>query len=455
MDLFSATTKVTAQGVPLAERMRPRFLADYVGQESILGPGKILRLIVERFQRGDSQDLLPSMIFWGPPGSGKTTLAQIIAQSVGAHFDIFSAVSSGVKEARAIIEAARERKEYHQRNTVLFVDEIHRFNKSQQDAFLPAVEAGIISLIGATTENPSFELNSALLSRSRVFILKAIDPADLEKLILRASLDKDRGLGRMNLEISPEALKILANMAGGDARSALNALELAAMAAERDAATGRKVISESLAFEALQRTSILYDATGEEHYNIISAFHKSLRGSDPQAALYYLARMLEGGEDPFFIARRLIRAASEDVGLADPQALVQAIAAKETVELLGVPECDNALAQATVYIATAPKSNEIYKAIAAARAEVKLSGPQPVPLHFRNAVTDLMKRENYGKGYQYDHDFPDKVAPQERLPEKLRGKVFYAPGNLGFEKEIAKRLEWYEKIRRSLAGDSP
>ncbi len=456
MDLFesSAQRHHSLTGVPLAERMRPEHLEDYVGQEGILGPGKILRRLIDNFKNNSSQQLLPSMIFWGPPGTGKTTLAQIIAKSVGAHFDIFSAVSSGVKDARAIIEAARDRKKFNNGNTVLFVDEIHRFNKSQQDAFLPAVEAGIISLIGATTENPSFELNSALISRSRVFILKALDQGDIEKLLRRALVDKSRGLGKMQVDIDDEALRALCNLAGGDARTALNALELAALSADLDPASGRKRITRELAEEALQRNSILYDASGEEHYNIISAFHKSLRASDPQASLYYLARMIQGGEDPFFIARRLIRAASEDVGLADPQALVQALAAKDTVELLGYPECDIALAQAVIYVATAPKSNAVYNAMNAAKAEVQESGPLPVPLHFRNAVTSLMKNEGYGKGYRYDHDFPDHVAPQERMPDKLRGKIFYTPGNYSFEKEVAKRMEWFETVRKKLESDS-
>jgi putative ATPase len=364
---------------------------------------------------------------------------------------MFSAVNSGVKEAREAINAARERLSFEQRRTVLFVDEIHRFNRAQQDAFLPAVEDGTLALLGATTENPSFEVNSALLSRCRVFILKPLSVTDIAGLLDRAVADTDRGLGGRNLILPPEARDVLANLSGGDARSSLNALELAALVAPENE-KGERIISVELAQEALQRNTILYDQSGEEHYNLISAMHKSIRHSDPDAALYYLARMIVGGEDPMFIARRLVRTASEDIGLADPQAVLQALAAKQAVEFIGYPECDTALAQATIYLAVAPKSNAIYTAIGAAKEEVERTGPLPVPLHLRNAPTQLMKALDYGKGYQYDHNFPDKISPQEAMPQELLGKSFYTPGTLGFEKDITKRLEYFAGIKRKLRG---
>jgi putative ATPase len=336
---------------------------------------------------------------------------------------------------------------------VLFVDEIHRFNRAQQDAFLPAVEDGTLSLLGATTENPSFEVNSALLSRCRVFVLKHLQPEDISALIDRALSDTDRGLGSQQIVLDPAAREALSNLCGGDARSALNGLELAALAAPKNEA-GHPAINVELAREALQRNTILYDQSGEEHYNLISAMHKSIRHSDPDAALYYLARMIAGGEDPMFIARRLVRAASEDIGLADPQAVIQALAAKQAVEFIGYPECDTALAQATVYLAVAPKSNAIYTAIGAAKAEVDRSGPVPVPLHLRNAPTPLMKGLDYGKGYQYDHDWPDKISPQEAMPEGLTDKTFYQPTDQGLEKRIAERLEQFKKIREKLRKES-
>jgi len=462
-ELFvSAAQSVRERGAPLAERMRPRTLEEYVGQREILGPGKILRRLVEQEQAararnaaaGESSALpkpLPSLILWGPPGTGKTTLANLIANAADAYFAMFSAVQSGVKEAREVIQAARERLSFERRRTVLFVDEIHRFNKTQQDAFLPAIEEGAISLLGATTENPSFELNNALLSRARVFVLRHLEPAEIAGLLDRALADSARGLGGENVALEPAARDALAQLCGGDARSALNGLELAALVAAPDE-TGRRTITETLAREALQRNTILYDQSGEEHYNLISAFHKSIRHSDPDAALYYLARMIEGGEDPLFIARRLVRTATEDIGLADPQAAVQAQLAKEAVEFVGYPECDTALAQAAIYLACAPKSNAVYMAMKAAREEVKRSGPLPVPLHLRNAPTGLMKALGYGKGYQYDHDYDHKIAPMEALPEDLQGRHFYAPGTLGFEKDIQKRLEYFAKVRAQLRG---
>ncbi len=454
---FAAAQNVRQQGAPLAERLRPRTLEEYVGQHDILGPGKILRRIFEAEQKDKASGTaptkpLPSLIFWGPPGTGKTTLAFLIAKAANAHFEMFSAVNSGVKEAREAINAARERLSFEQRRTVLFVDEIHRFNRSQQDAFLPAVEDGTLSLLGATTENPSFEVNGALLSRCRVFILKPLTTEHIGQLLDRAVADTDRGLGGRNLILPQNARDVLANLSGGDARSALNALELAALVAPENE-KGERVISIELAQEALQRNTILYDQSGEEHYNLISALHKSIRHSDPDAALYYLARMIVGGEDPMFIARRLVRTASEDIGLADPQAVIQALAAKQAVEFIGYPECDTALAQATVYLAVAPKSNAMYTAIGAAKEEVEASGPLPVPLHLRNAPTSLMKALDYGKGYQYDHNFPDKISPQEAMPKELEGKTFYTPGPFGFEKDIAKRLEYFAGIKRKLRGE--
>jgi len=463
-DLFVAAAQTLKnQGAPLAERMRPKTLDEYVGQQDIIGPGKILRRIFEEEQRSraageTARKPLPSILLWGPPGTGKTTLAFLLAKAANAQFEMFSAVNSGVKEAREAIIKARERLSFEQRRTVLFVDEIHRFNKAQQDAFLPAVEDGTLALLGATTENPSFEVNSALLSRCRVFVLKHLLAADIGALIDRAMNDAQRGLGGRGLVIDADARDELIRLSGGDARSALNALELAAMVAV-PGAKNEKRIDAALVREALQRHTILYDQSGEEHYNLISALHKSIRHSDPDAALYYLARMIAGGEDPMFIARRLVRTASEDIGLADPQAVIQALAAKQAVEFIGYPECDTALAQATVYLAVAPKSNGIYMAIKGAKAEVEQSGPLPVPLHLRNAPTQLMKAMDYGKGYQYDHDWPHKLSPQEAMPEALEGRKFYEPGTLGFEKDVVKRLEYFarvrEQMRAQVRGDAP
>jgi len=459
----AAAEAVRKQGAPLADRMRPRTLDEVVGQSEILGPGKILRRLFDEAQRRTGTDPnsgtdalprpLPSLILWGPPGTGKTTLAFLLARAADAHFEMFSAVTSGVKEAREAIAAGRERLTFERRRSILFVDEIHRFNRAQQDAFLPAVESGTLSLLGATTENPSFEVNSALLSRCRVFVLKQLAPQEIELILDRALSDAERGVGGRGVVLLPEARAALGNLAGGDARSALNALELASLTAPANE-RGQRIIGAELAREALQRNTILYDQSGEEHYNLISALHKSIRHSDPDAALYYLARMVAGGEDPLFIARRLVRAASEDIGLADPQAVVQALAAKQAVEFIGYPECDTALAQATVYLACAPKSNAIYMAAKAARAEVDATGPVPVPLHFRNAPTALMKALDYGEGYQYDHDWPEKISPQEALPEELRERKFYHPGTLGFEKEIVKRLEYFERIKQKLRQEA-
>ncbi|MBE7462598.1 MAG: replication-associated recombination protein A [Planctomycetes bacterium] len=461
-ELFAAAARDVKQaGAPLADRMRPRTLDEYLGQSQILGPGKILRRMLDQEaahaaapQKSAPRRSLPSLLLWGPPGTGKTTLANLIAKAADAQFVMFSAVSSGVKEARETIETARQRMMFEQRRTILFVDEIHRFNKAQQDAFLPAVEDGTIALLGATTENPSFEVNGALLSRCRVFVLQPLTAAELGQLIDRALADAERGLGAEKIELEPAARKALSEMAGGDARSLLNALELAVRVAPASS-DGVKRVDAELAKEALQRNTILYDQSGEEHYNLISALHKAVRNSDPDAALYYLARMIEGGEDPHFIARRLMRIATEDIGLADPQAALQAQAAKDAAGFIGYPECDTALAQAAVYLACAPKSDAIYHAIKAARAEVKQSGPIPVPLHLRNAPTGLMKALGYGTGYQYDHDWPVHIGPMDSMPEELKGKKFYEPGTLGFEKDLQKRLEFFAKVRAKLRGEEP
>lgn len=423
---------------PLADRMRPRTLDEFMGQEHLVGPGRIIRAAIE-------SDNIPSMILWGPPGCGKTTLAQVIAQVTRRVFVTFSAVLQGVKEVRAIVEEARVRLGQGSGGTILFVDEIHRFNKSQQDAFLPHVESGIITLIGATTENPSFEVNGALLSRCRTCVLRALTDDDIARILDTALADADRGLGKENIILEPEARSLIANFANGDARSALNALELAAAGAAQ-ADGGARIVTPALVRETISRR-VSYDNKGEEHYNLISALHKSLRGSDPQAAVYWLARMLEGGADPLYVARRLVRFASEDVGLADPNALVQAIAARDAAHFLGMPECNVSLTQAVVYLATAPKSNRLETAYLAARADVENTRNEPVPLHIRNAPTRLMKDLGYGSGYVYDHDAPDSFSGQSHLPQSLEGRVYYEPGPYGFEKDIKRRLEYWDDLR--------
>lgn len=424
----------TDMNAPLAERMRPHNLSDVVGQEHLLGEGKLLRQLIE-------QDSLTSLIFWGPPGTGKTTLAQVIAHSTKSRFVFFSAVLQGVKDVREIVRQAREERAYHSRRTVLFVDEIHRFNKAQQDAFLPYVERGDILLIGATTENPSFEVNSALLSRSRVLVLEPLTESDIAKLVERA-MQHPTGLGGRRLSIEQEARDFLCRQAHGDARVALNTLELAAT-------TAHDKIDLELVQSALQKKAIPYDKGGEEHYNVISAFIKSVRGSDPDAALYWLARMVEAGEDPMFIARRLVILASEDIGNADPRGLQIAVACQQAVHLIGMPEGRIILAQAAVYLATAPKSNASYAGIKAAQAEVKASGALPVPLHLRNAPTKLMKEIGYGEKYQYAHDFPDAVVNQTHLPDSIKGKNFFNPSNSGFEKNIRERMAWWDSVKKS------
>ncbi|NWF91898.1 MAG: replication-associated recombination protein A [Syntrophaceae bacterium] len=440
-DLFEKKGKeLLEREAPLADRMRPRTLEEFVGQEHLLGPGKVLRQAIET-------DHLPSMILWGPPGSGKTTLAMIVASTTGAQFIAFSAVLSGVKEIKEVIKEANDEWRYRKRRTVLFVDEIHRFNKAQQDAFLPHVEKGTIILIGATTENPSFEVISPLLSRTKVFTLHALTEEEIEVILKRGLTDKERGLGKYPAVIEPEVIKGICRLANGDARIGLNTLEMLVLTTSPNTKGLRHIRMEDLK-EVLQRKAFLYDKSGEEHYNLISAFHKSLRGSDPDAALYWLGRMLEAGEDPLYIARRMIRFASEDVGNADPQALQIAVSAMEAFHFIGLPEGDLALAQAALYLATAPKSNSIYTAYQRVQRDVRELENLPVPLHIRNAPTSLMEDLGYGKGYKYPHDYPDHFVEEEYLPENLKGRIYYDPSDQGFEKEIKKRLEGWRGRKR-------
>jgi putative ATPase len=431
---------------PLADRMRPRTLDEVVGQEHLLGPGRVLRSAIERGE-------LHSMILWGPPGTGKTTLAFLMAHKTGAPFVAFSAVLSGVKEIRAVIAEADVGRRRHGRATVLFVDEIHRFNRAQQDAFLPHVENGAIVLVGATTENPSFEVNSALLSRCRVYVLHGLGEDDLVEILRRALADGERGLAGRRALVDDEALRRISALANGDARSALNILELAVGLAPVEG--GRPRVTEAAIVEAAQRKSLLYDKSGEEHYNLISALHKSLRDSDPDAALYWMTRMLESGEEPLYVARRLVRFASEDVGNADPMALTLTLAAKEAYDFLGSPEGELALAQATLYLAMAPKSNAVYAAFNEARRDVAERPTEPVPLVIRNAPTGLMRDLGYGTGYQYAHDAPDARVDQEHLPDALRGRQYYRPTDRGLEAEVARRLADWRRWRaeQKAAGD--
>lgn len=440
MDLFSQSEKEIEEAArPLAERMRPKTLGAFVGQTHLLGKEGLLRTAIE-------EDRLFSVIFWGPPGSGKTTLAHIMASETKSHFETFSAVLSGVKEIRAVIDEARVQRHYHKKKTVLFVDEIHRFNKAQQDAFLPHVESGLITLIGATTENPSFEVISPLLSRARVMVLQPFSDEELSLILRRAISDKERGLGALSLEIEPNALEHIIRTADGDARAVLNNLEAAgSLVGKGD--VGERKITRAVAEAALQRKALQYDKHGDEHYNLISAFHKSLRGSDPDAALYWLGRMLTAGEDPLYIARRLVRFASEDIGNADPRALSVAVSAMQAFQFVGLPEGDLSLAQAAVYLATAPKSNALYAGYGKVKQTISLTGTLPVPLHIRNAPTRLMSDLGYGKDYKYAHDFADAYVPQEYLPEKLRGQIYYQPRDRGYEKIIKQRVMKWRKLK--------
>jgi putative ATPase len=442
-DLFAAEAeRVRQRQAPLAERMRPRSLAEFVGHTHLVGPGRLVREMI------DSQRL-HSLVLWGPPGSGKTTLALLIARSTQAHFLHFSAVLSGVRELREVVEEAENQLKFHGRRTILFVDEIHRFNKAQQDAFLPYVEDGTVVLIGATTENPSFEVIAPLLSRTSVLVLEPLTVEAIRQLLERALIDGERGLGHLGLQIEPVALDFLADYARGDARLGLNALEAAA-----DLATSKRLttIDVHLAEEAAQHRALLYDKAGEEHYNVISAFIKSLRDSDADAAVYWMMRMIEAGEDPLFIARRMIILAAEDIGNADPRALQVAVAAKDAVHFVGLPEGRIPLAQAATYLASAPKSNAAFKAMVAAGEDVKRYGALPVPLHLRNAPTPLMKALGYGRGYQYAHDFEGHVVDQQHLPDQLKDRQYYQPSDSGEEQEIKRRQE---NRRRAVAKATP
>ena len=426
-------------GAPLAERMRPRSLDELMGQEHLVGPGKPLRVQIER-------DDASSMIFWGPPGVGKTTLAKIVAETTEATFIEFSAVTSGIKEIKQVMVDAARAAEMHSR-TILFIDEIHRFNKAQQDAFLPYVERGTIRLIGATTENPSFEIISALLSRCRVYVLEPLKEEQIVTLLKRALADKERGLGALELTADDNALELIASYSSGDCRSAYNALEVAAQLVQDD-----KTIAKVIAAEAVQKRVLMYDKSGEEHFNLISALHKSVRNSDPDAALYWLGRMLAGGEDPLYLARRIVRMAVEDIGLAAPEALNLCLSARDTYDFLGSPEGELALAEAVVYLALAPKSNAVYTAWGAVQAEIENTRQEPVPMHLRNAPTKLMKDLGYSEGYRYAHDEENKVADMDCLPDSLKGRRYYQPTQEGRERQLAARLEEIRRIRASKRG---
>ena len=435
--LFDRQRRLDAErNAPLAERMRPRNFDEFVGQEQVVGRERVLF-------RAITAGRLPSLILWGPPGAGKTTLARLVSNATEAAFEPVSAVTSGVADLRRIVAEARDRRGMHGQATILFVDEIHRFNKAQQDVILPHVENGTVTFIGATTENPSFEVIAPLLSRSRVFALQSLAPEEVEAIVNRAAEDPERGLGGMGVSVAPDAMSHLVNIANGDARVALNALETAAFATQPGSDGARHIDLDTIA-DSLQRRSPMYDKAGDSHYDTISAFIKSVRGSSPDGALYWLARMIEAGEDPLFIARRLVILAAEDIGLADPQALTVAVAAQQAAHFIGMPEGRIPLAEATVYLATAPKSNSAYAALNEAMADVRRLPNDPVPLHLRNAVTSLMQQMGYGRDYKYSHDYESHFAPQEYLPPELQGRRYYHPGTEGAEKEIADRLRrWW------------
>ena len=448
MDLFEQRRKQEqANEAPLAARMRPRNLDEYVGQEQIVGPNRVLRRAIEA-------DQVPSIILWGPPGSGKTTLSNLVAHVTESHFEPVSAVTAGVADLRRVVKEARERRGMYNRRTILFVDEIHRFNKAQQDVILPHVEDGTVTFIGATTENPSFEVIAPLLSRCRVFTLLQLTDEQVQTIVERAVEDGERGLGRYRPVLEPDALEILVNFSNGDARIALNALEMATFVTQPDDEGVRRIDRETIE-DALQQRTSLYDKGGEQHYDTISAFIKSVRGSDPDAAIYWMCRMLEAGEDPLFIARRLIILAAEDIGLAEPMALTMAVAAQQAVHFIGLPEGAIPLAEATIYLATAPKSNSAYMALSRAREEVQKTRHYPVPLHLRNAPTDLMKRMGYGKDYRYSHSFEGHFAEQDYLPEKLQGHRYYHPSDQGVERETAARIrEWWGERKGTGLGEA-
>ncbi len=441
MDLFEAHKRdLLRRRAPLADRMRPQTLDEITGQQQVIGQGTLLRTAIET-------DQVPSLILWGPPGTGKTTLARVIAVTTSARFVQLSAVSAGVADLRREVKQASDQLGMHERRTILFIDEIHRFNRAQQDAILPYVEDGTITMIGATTENPSFEVNSPLLSRSRVVVLQSLDEADIRTIVARALSDRERGLGERSLRIDEDALDLLANLANGDARYVLNTLEMAAVGAEHHTEAGDRIIRVSQVQAASMRRAASYDQSGDAHYDTISALHKSIRGSDPDAALYWLARMLESGDDPLYVARRVVRAASEDIGLADPQALVVCMAAQQAVHFLGMPEGALALAEAVVYLATAPKSASLYQAYGAALGDVRATRNEPVPLHLRNAPTGLMRELGYGADYRYAHDYEEAVVEQQHLPDNLVGHQYYQPANRGYEREVGARLtRWRELL---------
>jgi putative ATPase len=449
MDMFKKQDEQQQiQNAPLATRMRPNDLSGFVGQEHIIGKGRVLRRAIEA-------DRIPSVIFWGPPGCGKTTLAYIIASSTGAFFAPVSAVSANVADLRRIVEQAKERRKVQVQKTILFIDEIHRFNKAQQDAVLPYVEDGTVILIGATTENPSFEVTSPLLSRSRVLPLKPLSEEEIQILLVRALRDKFLGIGELNAELSTDAMNHLITMSNKDARIALNTLEIAAQSTTPDAEGKRRITLEVIE-DTFQKRAVIYDKKGDQHYDLISALHKSMRDSDPDASIYWLAMMLDGGEDPLYIARRLVRFASEDVGMADPQALVVAMAAQQAVHFIGMPEGNLALAETAVYLATSPKSNSLYAAYTKVQEEIKRGASESVPLHLRNPVTPLMKEMGYGKDYKYAHDYPDYVVEQQHLPDSMKGKQFYTPGNLGYEKQVLDRLKaWWQKKNHPEGPEAP